>query len=88
MTLLSMTPTMRTRRLAMKYKLLNMAESVVLFLVYTVCKFDAIRNSRLLALPLRALRMLQDKIECALYYDCSGMKEKIRQLDNGDFFRY
>lgn len=72
----------------MKYKLLNMAESVVLFLVYTVCKVDAVRNSRLLALPLRALRMLQDKMECALYYDCSGMKEKISQLDNGDFFRY
>ena len=88
MILLSMTPTMRTRRLTMKYKLLNMAESVVLFLVYTVCKFDAVRNSRLLALPLRALRMLQDKIEYSLYYDCSGMKEKISQLDNGDFFRY
>ena len=72
----------------MKYKLLNIAESVVLFLIALVCKFDAVLNSRLLALPLRALRMLQDKIECALYYDCSGMKEKIRQLDNGDFFRY
>lgn len=72
----------------MKYKLLNMAESVVLFLVYLVCKFDAIRNSRMLALPLRTLRTLQDKIECALYYDISGMKEKISQLDNGDFFRY
>ena len=73
---------------AMKYKLLNMADAVVLFLVYLVYKFDAIRNSRILALPLSALRMLQDKIECALYYDISGMKEKISQLDNGDFFRY
>lgn len=72
----------------MKYKLLNMADAVVLCLIALVCKVDAIRNSRLLALPLRALRMLQDKIECALYYDVSGMKEKISQLDSGDFFRY
>lgn len=72
----------------MKNKLLHLSESVVIFLVALVCKVDAIRNSRMLALPLRELRMLQDKIEYALYYDCSGMKEKISQLDNGDFFRY
>ena len=72
----------------MKYKLLRLSDAVVIYLVGIVCKFDAIRNSRMLALPLMALQMLQDKIECALYYDCSGMKEKISQLDNGDFFRY
>lgn len=72
----------------MKYKLLRLSESVVIYLVGIVCKFDAIRNSRMLARTVRLLWILQDKIECALYYDCSGMKEKISQLDNGDFFRY